>query len=107
MILPIEDTISGVVWHDINKNSANDAGEQGKEGIRVFIDANNNSEFDDGEVNTVTDSEGRYSFTGLDQTTYKVGIELDYGWQYTFPSESGSSAYASVNSNSKSDACYS
>ena len=53
-------------------------------------------------MNTFTDSFGNYSFLDLEQGSYKVGIELDYGWQYTYPSQSTSSAYSIVNSNSSS-----
>ena len=64
--------ISGTVFHDLNGDRRQDAGEGGLAGWRVFIDKNNNGKRDSGEVSTTTDAIGTYSFPRLGAGTYVV-----------------------------------
>lgn len=67
-------TISGFVYDDDNGNGAQDGGETGRAGIRVYIDENNNDTFDVGEESVFTDVDGNYVFSNLDAGTYTVRI---------------------------------
>ena len=50
--------IIGVVYNDQNNNGVRNAGEPGLAGFRVFIDANENGNFDMGEADSITSSNG-------------------------------------------------
>ncbi len=43
-------------------------------GQTVFIDADGNGQFDDGEMSAATDENGFYAFDGLNDGTYTVGV---------------------------------
>lgn len=77
--------IAGTVFDDANANGTFD-GEAGIAGVTVFIDANNNSALDSGEVSTVTDAGGNYSFTsGITAGTYTVRAIAPAGRRLTAP----------------------
>ena len=63
--------LSGIVYVDVNKNHANDAGDEPSAGVRVTI-----SGTDDGgnpvSVTVVTDANGAWSVAGLRAGTYQV-----------------------------------
>ena len=69
-------SIGDFVWLDDNKNGIQDDGEKGVSGIKVILyqgDGNDNY----AELNsTITDSNGFYKFTELDEGDYKVGVDL-------------------------------
>ncbi len=65
-------TISGQVFHDVNGNAIQDAGEGGQSNLIVFLDNNNNGTPDVGETTVITDSNGNYSFTNLANGIYRV-----------------------------------
>lgn len=57
---------------------------------RVFLDANGNGQLDPGEVSTLTDANGNFTFAGLAAGTYKV-VELPAsGWQQVRPASNAS-----------------
>ncbi len=58
--------IVGTVFHDENMNELHDDGEQGIEGVRIFME--------DGR-NTVTDKDGRYHFDGVSPGTHVVQMD--------------------------------
>ena len=65
-------TITGVVFNDTDKDGIWDDGEE-RSGVRtVFIDANGNKKLDDGEKSVQSNSEGRYTFSGLAAGTYRI-----------------------------------
>jgi hypothetical protein len=65
-------TIGGVLFNDADGDGIWDDGES-RSGIRtVFIDTNGNKKLDAGERSTQSNSEGRYSFTGLTAGTYRI-----------------------------------
>ena len=78
-------SISGRIWNDFNKNSNFDITENYFSNIEVFIDQNNNGEFDSFESETISDSNGYFEFTELDPGQYKIGLNLGYGQVMTFP----------------------
>ncbi|WP_200987580.1 S8 family serine peptidase [Anabaenopsis elenkinii] len=77
--------IRGRVWHDVNGNAARDENEPSLENWTVYLDGNNNSQLDEGEVFTTTDADGNYTFNDLRPGTYRVAQVLPEGWQQTYP----------------------
>ncbi|MFB2737342.1 ELWxxDGT repeat protein, partial [Umezakia ovalisporum] len=77
--------ITGRVWHDVNGNTARDENEPSLENWTVYLDGNNNSQLDGGEVFTTTDADGNYTFNDLRPGTYQVAQVLQEGWQQTYP----------------------
>ena len=69
-------TIEGRVFTDVNVNGVHDAGEETLENETVYLDQNNNSMLDAGEVSTATDGSGLYQFTDLPIDDYKVRMVL-------------------------------
>jgi uncharacterized protein (DUF2141 family) len=78
-------SIAGTVWNDTDGDRVKDAGEVGIPDITVYNDANNNSKLDAGELTTVTDSSGLYTFGGLASGSYKIRQILQTGWAQTTP----------------------
>src|SRR5690606_36173905 len=65
--------VGDTVWHDLNADGVQDAGEPGLAGVEleIFLDVNQNCLIDAGEVSkgtTTTDNDGLYEF------------DLDDGW---------------------------
>ncbi|MEM9006146.1 MAG: Calx-beta domain-containing protein, partial [Cyanobacteria bacterium P01_F01_bin.86] len=79
--------ITGSVWHDWNRNRHWDVGELGLSDWTVYIDANDNQQLDAEEISTVTDANGFYSFSGLEEGTYTIAEVLQEDWQQTFPGQ--------------------
>ena len=77
--------ITGVKWNDLDKDGVRDAAEPGLEGWTIYIDANNNGEFDPGELSTVTDTNGEYTFDNLPAGSYIVAEVQQPGWGQTSP----------------------
>ncbi|MEL7313960.1 MAG: S8 family serine peptidase, partial [Cyanobacteria bacterium J06559_3] len=77
--------LSGSKWHDLNENGLRDAAEPSLADWTMYLDANRNGTLDDGELSTVTDSSGNYSFTGLVPNTYAVAEVQQPGWRQTQP----------------------
>jgi uncharacterized protein (DUF2141 family) len=78
-------SISGTVFNDANGDLVRNAGEAGISGITLYNDANNNGRFDTGELSTVTNASGAYTFTGLGAGAYKIREILQSGWIQTTP----------------------
>lgn len=68
--------VSGSVWHDANENGVWDDGEQAMSQWRVYVDENGNSEFDEGELTTLTDDEGAYHFHSLDDGDHTIRVDM-------------------------------
>ncbi|NQV26358.1 MAG: FG-GAP repeat protein, partial [Rhodopirellula sp.] len=87
---PLDARISGRVFRDLNTNSVRDAGEAGIESWQVFLDEDGDNALDGGETVVTTDSEGRYSFTGLTPLqTHRVVQVVQAGFEQTLPDPSG------------------
>jgi len=71
--LPVN--ITSFVWEDANGNGRKDPEESGLEGVTVFLDANNNGSLDSGELSTVTDATGAYSFTDLNNGDFYIRVD--------------------------------
>jgi hypothetical protein len=100
--------IRGLKWNDLNGNGIPETGESGLEGMRVFLDANNNGILDPGEISTTTNASGQYVFAKLAPATYTVTELLLAGWHQTYPGTSekqpfrllSCTSYDGTNSNS-------
>ena len=77
--------IHGAKWEDADGNENWDAGELGVADWKIYLDQNQNNQWDDGEAYTTTASDGTYAFTALDAGTYYVAEVLQDTWQQTFP----------------------
>ncbi len=64
--------INGVVFHDLNANQIQEAGEAGLAGVTVYLDGNRNGTLDTDEDFRVTDSNGNYAFENLAAGDYLV-----------------------------------
>ena len=79
-------TLAGTVFLDGNANGQWDPGsEAGQIGINVYLDQNGNGWRDQGEVSTVTNLQGGYSFDVSPGNTYQVGLDLATQWMQTMP----------------------
>jgi len=65
-------SITGAIYHDINHNGVQDAGEPGLAGVTVFLDMNQNGVLDGGEPTATTNASGAYVFSGLPAGSYTV-----------------------------------
>lgn len=77
-------TISGQKFQDTNANGVKDSGEPGLQGWTIFIDYNFNGILDTGEPSVLTDANGNYSFTNLNNgTAYRIREVQQAGWVHT------------------------
>lgn len=73
--------LTGTLFSDHDGNGHYDrAVEWVMSGVTVFLDANRNSRRDTGELATITDSAGVYTFSGLPQGHYAIGVIVPGGW---------------------------
>ena len=80
-------SLRGVVFSDVNGNGDRDVDpitgdflEPGLEGWVLFLDDNGNSLLDDGELSTLTDSDGEYDFLSVPFGTYHLVEQMQDGW---------------------------
>jgi len=90
-------SIAGTLWNDVDGNRARTAGEPALAGWTVYIDADDNGRYDAGtDTAAVTDSLGRYAFTGLRPGNFVVSVVLQPGWVETTPGAAGSNSAGAV-----------
>ncbi len=53
--------------------------------LRVYVDADGSGNYTNGEPHAFTDDFGKYEIAGLNAGTHAVGLELNAGWEQTFP----------------------
>lgn len=86
--------IHGTKWSDNDGDGMRDAGEPGLAGVVIYIDEDNDGEFDQGEMSAVTradnpttpqDETGQYAFVGIGAGSYVVREVVPAGYQQTYP----------------------
>ena len=78
--------ITGLKWNDLNGDGIRDAGEPKLANWKIYLDSNQNGQWELGEPYRITNANGQYSFPDLPAGTYHVAEELKSGWQQTYPS---------------------
>ncbi len=79
--------IGDFVWRDLDGDGVQDAGENGIEGIRIFVDVDNNGMWSSNEVSTLTDSQGWYSIGGFVAGTNNIAVDtntIPLGFEATY-----------------------
>ena len=79
--------IRGSKWHDLNGDGNWDAGEPALADWRIYVDANDNAKFDEGEYFEWTGADGSYVLTYLRPTTYVVREEFPADWERSVPAD--------------------
>jgi len=81
--------ITGSKFNDLDKDGNWDGDEDGIQGWEIYLDLNDNGQYDKSEPNVITDVDGYYEFTGLAPGAYIVA-EIDRPcWRQTFPGPVG------------------
>ncbi|RQH27702.1 DUF4347 domain-containing protein [Okeania hirsuta] len=65
-------SISGIKFNDLDSDGFFDAGEPGLAGVTIYLDLNENQQFDPEEPSEITNDTGNYSFSNLNSGTYNV-----------------------------------
>jgi len=73
------------VFGDANANGIQDTGETGLDNRTVYLDNNNNSVFDAGDLQAFNSGSGNYQFNGLPAGTYTVRVQTPDGTSVTTP----------------------
>jgi hypothetical protein len=74
-----------LLWHDLNLNELQDAGEPGLSARIVYLDQNQNGALDESEVSTTTGDDGSFSFGDVAPGQYAVATDLPAGWLQACP----------------------
>ncbi len=76
-------SLSGTLFHDLNANAVQGAGEMTLGGWSVFLDSDADGQLDVGEHSAVTDIDGNYRFDDVGPGTYRVTLLGQDGWVHT------------------------
>ncbi|REL28146.1 tandem-95 repeat protein [Thalassotalea euphylliae] len=87
-------TFTGAVYNDLNRNGSRDRGEPGVAGVKVKLDSAN-------EINT--DGDGNYQFSALTDNNYIARIELPSGFTLVGPNPLNKVALAGGNTAANND----
>ncbi|WP_333067373.1 MULTISPECIES: SdrD B-like domain-containing protein [unclassified Microcoleus] len=71
--------IIGCKYLDVDNDGFRDGSEPPMENVRIYIDANNNGQLDEGDTSTLTDRNGEYRFTNLQPGLYRIREERANG----------------------------
>jgi subtilisin family serine protease len=86
--------IRGTIYSDVDNDGVRDAEEVGLGGITLYLDADNDNAYDDGEDYVQTDSLGQYSFQNLvTPANYTVRLNLTQNQTVTSPSAGAEREY--------------
>lgn len=78
-------SISGSKFQDSNADGKWDDGEPTIPNWTIFIDGNGNGILDNGEISTITDKNGNYSFGDLVKGDYSICEQPKDGWNRSYP----------------------
>lgn len=77
-------TISGTVFDDQDGDGLRGAGEPGLDGWRTYLDTDGDGQFDSWEPTAAVDASGSFTFTGLRDRSYDIGVvQRAPGWVLT------------------------
>jgi len=77
--------IKGSKWNDVNGNGIWDTGERALAGWTIYIDSVTNGQLDPWEISTVTNADGKYTFSNLGPGEYAIREVNQTGWRQTSP----------------------
>jgi Ca2+-binding RTX toxin-like protein len=77
--------IKGSKWNDVNGNGIWDTGERALAGWTIYIDSVTNGQLDPWEISTVTNADGKYTFSNLGPGEYAIREVNQTGWIQTSP----------------------
>jgi len=86
--------LSGMKFNDLDGDGCRDNGEKALAGWTIYLDANGNGQFDEGEKSAVTDANGHYSFIVKAGYSYAIREVQQPGWYQTGPADGGYSISA-------------
>ncbi len=89
--------IRGTVWNDVNRDGIKAFDESVLTGWNVFLDLNQNGNWDTGEFRQATDASGNFAFTNLAPGQYVVATDLPSGAKQTYPATSATPLYSRSN----------
>jgi Ca2+-binding RTX toxin-like protein len=78
-------SIQGSKWNDVNGNGVWDEGEKALAGWTIYIDSVTNGKLDPWEISTVTNADGKYTFSNLGPGEYAIREVNQTGWRPTSP----------------------
>jgi Ca2+-binding RTX toxin-like protein len=78
-------SIQGSKWNDVNGNGVWDTGERALAGWTIYIDSVTNGQLDPWEISTVTNADGKYTFSNLGPGEYAIREVNQTGWIQTSP----------------------
>ena len=77
--------ITGSKFNDLDADGNWDGAEDGIQGWEIYLDLNDNGQYETSEPNVITGLDGFYEFTDLVPGPYVVAEMERAGWQQTFP----------------------
>jgi hypothetical protein len=77
VITPLSESLLCKVFADYNLNGEPGADEPGLAGVRVFLEANGNGEFDQGETEMPSDDSGSFVFPGVGPGTWHIAVDVN------------------------------
>jgi Ca2+-binding RTX toxin-like protein len=78
-------SIQGSKWNDVNGNGVWDEGEKALAGWTIYIDSFTNGKLDPWEISTVTNADGKYTFSKLGSGEYAIREVNQTDWIQTSP----------------------
>ncbi len=85
-----EATVTGYKFNDSDADGIWDNGEPALQGWRIYVDQNNNGQWETTEPNDITDPNGFYELPGLDAPEeLTLAEEMQTGWNQSLPGGDG------------------
>ncbi|MHC5061443.1 MAG: DNRLRE domain-containing protein [Planctomycetota bacterium] len=89
VVAPPPGKITGNKFNDLDGDGNWDGAEDGIEGWEIYLDLNDNGQYETTEPNVITGPDGFYEFAGLLAGTYVVAEMDRVGWRQTLPGGNG------------------
>jgi 5-hydroxyisourate hydrolase-like protein (transthyretin family) len=79
-------TVMGVKWNDVDHNGVRDPAEPGLSGVQIYVDTDNNGQYDAGETAVFTAIDGSYRLS-LAPGEYVIRETVATAWMQTAPAD--------------------